>query len=401
MSPAELFAQYQPLAQQIARGFARKLPCSVLIEDVMAAALLGLWHAASRGTPHEAFEYYARTCIRGAIQDELRRQDWLPRRARQRHPELRVSRLEDFENLDGISALSVPPDAEQAIEQKERAQVLTDRLALLPAREALILAEVFEGRTHGQIAASMGLSEPRISQLRTRAEHRLLGTCPPVKIRYRRERPSPLQNPILNPRSLWGALVSGELRYVDHLALEATLVLRARRPRQPRPLPPQQAQVLEHWLLCGRPLMTSTRFGISRSHVMGLVAAGLKSMGFRGTPARVPLGLAVAARAAKLGIDLAALPSEDGYWCASITRREAWLAPLSVAEKDAVLGLLNGETRLGLCARRGTGYRTIAEQLRNGFRKLGVSTVSELRALAARIHVGDAPSALPFSDLVA
>lgn len=357
MSPAELFAQYQPLAQQIARGFARKLPCSVLIEDVEAAALLGLWHAASRGTPHEAFEYYARTCIRGAIQDELRRQDWLPRRARQRHPELRVSRLEDFENLDRVSALSVPPDAEQAIEQKERAQVLTDRLALLPAREAFILAEVFEGRTHGQIAASMGLSEPRISQLRTRAEHRLLGTCPPVKIRYRPARPSPIAppNPIPNPRSLWDALVSGELRYVDHLALEATLVLRARRPRKPRPLPPQQAQVLEHWLLCGRPLMTSTHFGISRSHVMGLVAAGLKSMGFRGTPARVPLVLAVAARSAKLGIDPAALPSEDGYWQASIIRQEAWLEPLSVAEKRC--GARAPERRDASGALRSPGHR--------------------------------------------
>lgn len=410
MSAEVLFARYKPLAIQIARGFMRKLPRSVLVEDVEAAALMGLWDAASRGAPHESFEWYARVRIRGSIQDELRRQDWLPRRARQREGAPRICSLDEIEHPDGVSALWVPPDAELVIDHKERAQVLVDRLALLPEREASLIAAVLEGVPHWEIAQRMGISEPRVSQLRSRAEARLLGKrLPADKPRLPRAsaKPTPIPRsraprPVRPaPAPLWRALTEGELQYVDHLMLEDSWVLRLRRPRKPRPLSLQHASVLQHWLLSGKPTETAAHFGISRSHVVGIADTSLRAMGFVGTPAQAPIVFAVAALTAARGHSLEALPGEDGLWGALIARNQAFLMDLSVAEKELVLGLLNGESRETMAAHRGTSCRTISNQLRSAFRKIGVSTASELRAQAARHHAAPAPSALPFSELVA
>ncbi|HVZ32707.1 MAG TPA: sigma factor, partial [Polyangiaceae bacterium] len=79
-----LIAKYSGLVRQIAGGFQRKLPRNVLRDDLIAAGMSGLWDAV-RKHGHEQtenFDWYVRVRIRGAILDELRAQDWLPRRAR-------------------------------------------------------------------------------------------------------------------------------------------------------------------------------------------------------------------------------------------------------------------------------------------------------------------------------
>lgn len=346
MSTQQLFVQYQPIAKQIALGFARRLPRTVLAEDVEAAAMVGLWDAVTRDVGHDGFEWYVRTRVRGAIIDELPRQDWLPRRARKRNPELGVCSLDAFESTDAISSLSVQPDAEQALERKERAAVLSERLACLTEREGVIMRDVLEGLTHKQIALSMGISEPRISQLRTRAEQRLTGIRPAARPPVRRLAIVPAEP--RRERPIWGSL------------------------------PLRNAAVLRHWLLCGRPLDTARHFGMSRSNVMEIVGVSLKALGHGGKPGQVPVTFAIAARAEECGVDPAAVRMSD-----------AWLARLSAAEKETVLGLLNGETREALSVRRSASCRTVANQLRTAFRKLKISTVSELRALCARIHVDE------------
>jgi RNA polymerase sigma factor (sigma-70 family) len=379
LTPQQLFIQYQPIAKQLALGFMRRLPRSVLADDVVAAAMVGLWEAVTRGREHESFEWYARTCVRGAILDELRRQDWLPRRARARNPELSVCSLDAFEYTDAISALSVEPDAEQGIESKEREAVLRQRLASLPKRDAELLAYVIEGRPHWQIAEAMGISEPRVSQLRTRAELRITGQLPvpasPVAVRGE-----------LPPCSCWEALVDGTWQYCETVAPDGSFGIRLRPAREPRPLPLRDAAVLRHWLSCGRPLETAKHFAISRSHVLGIIDTSLKSMGFDGNPSQVPVVLAIAACDVEGGA-LKVVAHEDGFASACIARRDAWLTRLSASQKDTILGLLVGETRNAMAARRGSTYRTIAEQLRGAFLKLRVSTVGELRAHCAREHV--------------
>src|SRR6187401_1106368 len=79
-----LITKYSSLVRQIAGGFQRKLPRNVLRDDLIAAGMSGLWDAV-RKHGHEQtenFDWYVRVRIRGAILDELRAQDWLPRRAR-------------------------------------------------------------------------------------------------------------------------------------------------------------------------------------------------------------------------------------------------------------------------------------------------------------------------------
>ncbi|MDF3069079.1 MAG: polymerase sigma factor for flagellar operon [Polyangiaceae bacterium] len=79
-----LLEEFTPLVRKIAGGFQRKLPRNVLREDLIAAGMSGLWDAIRRHPDggDDSFEWYVRVRIRGAILDELRAQDWLPRRAR-------------------------------------------------------------------------------------------------------------------------------------------------------------------------------------------------------------------------------------------------------------------------------------------------------------------------------
>lgn len=103
MSRAEqlrLFAEHEPEALQIVRAMRRKIPASVQTADLDAAARMGLWDAIYRGRDiaPEHFSWYLRVRVRGSIVDELRRHDWLPRRARKRETMLQVLYLEGFSN---------------------------------------------------------------------------------------------------------------------------------------------------------------------------------------------------------------------------------------------------------------------------------------------------------------
>lgn len=82
---------FQPAIRRIAFRLAARLPPNVLVDDLIAAGMLGLVQAArkfdpSRGIP---FQGYAEFRIRGAMLDELRSMDWIPRAHRDR-----VERLE-------------------------------------------------------------------------------------------------------------------------------------------------------------------------------------------------------------------------------------------------------------------------------------------------------------------
>ena len=82
--PPDVLRRYLPLVRQVVAQMARRLPANVLRDDLMAAGVFGLMDSLRRNGAEcsETFEWYARTRIRGAIFDELRAQDWLPRRAR-------------------------------------------------------------------------------------------------------------------------------------------------------------------------------------------------------------------------------------------------------------------------------------------------------------------------------
>jgi RNA polymerase sigma factor for flagellar operon FliA len=90
--------RYAPLVRRIASQMIAKLPANVELDDLIQAGMIGLIDALSRyETGHGAqFETFATQRIRGAMIDELRGSDWLPRSVRrnQRAIETAVNAVE-------------------------------------------------------------------------------------------------------------------------------------------------------------------------------------------------------------------------------------------------------------------------------------------------------------------
>ncbi|TAL91376.1 MAG: sigma-70 family RNA polymerase sigma factor, partial [Candidimonas sp.] len=83
-SEDQLVGQFAPMVRRLALQLVAKLPASVELDDLMQAGMMGLLDAIRRyqQTAEAQFETYAVTRIRGAMLDELRSQDWLPRSVR-------------------------------------------------------------------------------------------------------------------------------------------------------------------------------------------------------------------------------------------------------------------------------------------------------------------------------
>lgn len=212
---------------------AMSLPDHVDTDDLHSAGAVGLLEAIRRYDPGcgTAFQTYARIRIRGAVLDELRRQDWVPRsvhrkarliqktlweveQAKGRLPtETEMARalklsldeyhhwldetrpatfvcldaIADHETGDGPSAHESVPDADQPdplelTAQNELIGLLADCLAQLPARQRQILAlYYFEGLRLREIAAVFGLTESRICQLHAQALHAIKALCEQVQ----------------------------------------------------------------------------------------------------------------------------------------------------------------------------------------------------------------------------
>ena len=185
---AELLLKYEPLVRKIAGGFQRKLPRNVLREDLIAAGMSGLWDAIRRHPdgPSESFEWYVRVRIRGAILDELRAQDWLPRRARAAAeaasgtdayvPPPAVVRFDDVSEWEQNRCLADASSSEAAVAAKFAQETLAKAVEQLPERERHIVSQhYFRGVKFKDLGAELGVSEPRISQLHSRAIQRLKG----------------------------------------------------------------------------------------------------------------------------------------------------------------------------------------------------------------------------------
>jgi RNA polymerase sigma factor for flagellar operon FliA len=90
--------QYAPLVKRIAHHMMARLPANVELDDLVQAGMIGLVDAIQRYEECQGtqFETYANQRIRGAMLDELRANDWLPRSVRksQRQIEGAVHKLE-------------------------------------------------------------------------------------------------------------------------------------------------------------------------------------------------------------------------------------------------------------------------------------------------------------------
>jgi RNA polymerase sigma factor for flagellar operon FliA len=181
-----LLEEFTPLVRKIAGGFQRKLPRNVLREDLIAAGMSGLWDAIRRHPDggDDSFEWYVRVRIRGAILDELRAQDWLPRRARAAAeanagtdayvPPPAVVRIDDVSEWEQNRCLCDMASSESAVAAKFTQETLVKAVELLPERERhIVSSHYFRGVKFKDLGAELGVSEPRISQLHSRAIARL------------------------------------------------------------------------------------------------------------------------------------------------------------------------------------------------------------------------------------
>ncbi|MCO6437971.1 MAG: FliA/WhiG family RNA polymerase sigma factor [Phycisphaerae bacterium] len=96
-----LLENYLPIVRYNAERIAARLPDEVELDDLLSAGVFGLMDAIEAFDPHRGvkFETYCAPRIRGAILDELRGMDWVPRLVRHKSHQLTRARQELEQNL--------------------------------------------------------------------------------------------------------------------------------------------------------------------------------------------------------------------------------------------------------------------------------------------------------------
>jgi len=221
----DYITRFAPLVKRMAHHLLAKLPASVEPDDIVQAGMIGLMDAVSRFEEGQGvqFEVYATQRIRGAMLDELRANDWLPRSIRksQREIEAAISRLEqrlkrpaleaeiaremslsltqyqellqeargyqllyvdDYsdENDQGGESFLDRHCADQRADPFAKVQDKAFRRALigciddLPEREKLLMGLYYEQELNfREIADILGVTESRVCQLHSQAVARL------------------------------------------------------------------------------------------------------------------------------------------------------------------------------------------------------------------------------------
>jgi RNA polymerase sigma factor for flagellar operon FliA len=190
-----LILTYAPLVKYVAGRLGTGLPAHVEEGDLVSYGLLGLMNAIERYDPGRdiKFETYAISRIKGAIIDELRSMDWVPRsvRSRAREIERAIAELENRYHRpptdeEIAKALGITEEEFQdSLTQISRSSVAAlDELwtisssggdiAKLPERERTVITlYYYEELTLREIGEVLGVTESRVSQLHTKAILRL------------------------------------------------------------------------------------------------------------------------------------------------------------------------------------------------------------------------------------
>jgi RNA polymerase sigma factor for flagellar operon FliA len=221
-----LILHYSPLVKFVAGRVAAGLPQNIEQSDLVSYGIFGLIDAIDKFDPGRGykFETYAISRIKGAIIDELRSIDWVPRsvRAKARSIERAYSKLEnelrrspeDREvagelgmteqelatvlgqiSFVGVVALDellsagsergsgatvgdtiagAGHDPVEAFESEEMRQVLADAINRMPDRERLVLTlYYYEGLTLAEIGGVLGVTESRVCQIHSALRRRL------------------------------------------------------------------------------------------------------------------------------------------------------------------------------------------------------------------------------------
>ena len=223
-----LILHYSPLVKFVAGRVAAGLPQSIEQSDLVSYGIFGLIDAIDKFDPERGFKFetYAISRIKGAIIDELRSIDWVPRsiRSKARAIERAYSKLENelkrspddtematemgiteaelSQTLSQISFVGVVAldevvssgekgsgtttvgdtvadkvnDPVAAFEVEEMKHLLADAINRMPDRERLVLTlYYYEALTLAEIGSVLGVTESRVCQIHTKAILQLRG----------------------------------------------------------------------------------------------------------------------------------------------------------------------------------------------------------------------------------
>lgn len=213
-----IILEYAPLVKVVAGRLSMYLGYNVEYDDLVSYGIFGLIDAIDKfdATKAVKFETYASLRIRGAILDQIRKMDWIPRTVRQRQKQITAA-IKDIELNTGrnatdeeiAEALGISSDEyddwqsqmkvtnvvsldefveqgsdvadnhglssqierpEEAIEKEELKKMLMEAMELLTEKERkVILLYYYEELTLKEISNILEVSESRVSQLHTKA----------------------------------------------------------------------------------------------------------------------------------------------------------------------------------------------------------------------------------------
>jgi RNA polymerase sigma factor FliA len=219
----QMLTEHAPLVKKLAHQMKAKLPPSVEVDDLIQAGMIGLLDAVNRYEDNHGaqFETYAVQRIRGAMLDELRSSDWMPRSMRQnmrkvedalntlqqrlgRSPtesevakQLKLSLAqyqdlladggghqlvyyEDFHESDSSEHFldrycsDSSDDPLQALMNTGFRAAVIDAINALPEREKILMGLYYEQELNlKEIGAIMNVSESRVCQLHSQAISRM------------------------------------------------------------------------------------------------------------------------------------------------------------------------------------------------------------------------------------
>ena len=222
----EVIIRYSPMIKYVANRIAMRLPPHIEVDDLISVGVLGLMDAISKydSSRGAKFKTYAEFRVRGAILDELRSMDWVPRSIRQKasavdkvvqglqaklrrspedeevakemglsldqfHDTLNETKsrpifsLEDLgiakESSDQQSLLDclagkADADPQTQVRLIELKEIIAKAIDALPEKERLMVSlYYYEELTMKEIGAVLDITESRVSQIHSKAVYRL------------------------------------------------------------------------------------------------------------------------------------------------------------------------------------------------------------------------------------
>lgn len=223
----EIIIEYAPLIKYIAHKIAARLPANIELDDLISCGVIGLMDAIEKFDPtrDNKFKTYAEFRIRGAILDELRAQDWVPRSIREKakrvertyakleakngrpatdeemSEELGITQEEFYNllnqaksisllNIDdsvffnrgdkklmaGLTKNSKTVNPFNAVAYKNSREKIKEGICSLPEKQRLVLSlYYYEDLNLKEIGQILDVTESRVSQLHTQAIMKLKG----------------------------------------------------------------------------------------------------------------------------------------------------------------------------------------------------------------------------------